>query len=71
MLRVAWRCDDPKVAGLVGRELVPLTLSGPAAGLSGMGRGMGGGPTELLGIWPTLVEKALVDPHVTVAIEEV
>lgn len=70
-LRVAWRCDDPKVAGLVGRELVPLTLSGPAAGLSGMGRGMGGGPaSELIGIWPTLVDKALVDSHVTVAVEE-
>jgi hypothetical protein len=71
-LRVAWRCDDPKVAGLVGRELVPLTLSGPAAGLTGMGRGMGGGaPSELLVIWPTLVDKALVDAHVTVAVEEV
>jgi hypothetical protein len=70
-LRVAWRCDDPKAAGLVGRELVPLTLSGPAAGLSGMGRGMGGGPaSELIGIWPTLVDKALVDSHVTVAVEE-
>ncbi len=71
-LRVAWRCDDPKIAALVGRELVPLSLSGPAAGLTGMGRGMGGGsPSELLGIWPTLVDKSLVDAHVTVALEEV
>jgi hypothetical protein len=69
VLRAAWRCADPKVAGLVGRELVPLTLSGPAAGMTGMGRG--GGPTELLGIWPTLVEKHLVDPDVTVVVEEV
>jgi acyclic terpene utilization AtuA family protein len=70
-LRVAWRCDDPKIAALVGREMVPLTLSGPSAGLTGMGRGMGGGgASELLGIWPTLVDKALVDAHVTVAVEE-
>jgi hypothetical protein len=71
-LRVAWRCDDPKVAALVGREMVPLTLSGPSAGLTGMGRGMGGGgASELLAIWPTLVDKSLVDTHVTVAVEEV
>jgi hypothetical protein len=70
-LRVAWRCHDPKVAALVGREMVPLTLSGPSAGLTGMGRGMGGGAaSELLGIWPTLVDKSLVDAHVTVAVEE-
>ena len=44
----------------------------PAAGLTGMGRGMGGGaPSELVGIWPALVDKALVDTHVTVAVEEV
>jgi hypothetical protein len=35
-----------------------------------MGRG-GARPTELLGIWPTLVEKDLVDPHVRVVLEEV
>ena len=56
VLRVAWRCADQRTAGLVGRELVPLTLSAPPAGFTGMGRG-GGGPTELLGIWPTLVDK--------------
>jgi hypothetical protein len=68
--RVAWRCADPETTGLVGREMVPLTLSAPPAGLTGMGRGAGR-PTELLGIWPTLVEKSLVDPHVTIAIEAV
>jgi hypothetical protein len=31
----------------------------------------GGAPSELLVIWPTLVDKALVDAHVTVAVEEV
>lgn len=68
--RVAWRCADRDTAGRVGRELVPLSLSGPPPGFTGMGRG-GGRPTELLGIWPTLVERELVDPHVTVTVEEV
>jgi hypothetical protein len=68
--RVAWRCADPQTAALVAREMVPLTLSAPPAGLTGMGRG-GGKPTELLGIWPTLIEKSLVDPHVSVTVEEV
>ena len=29
------------------------------------------GATELLGLWPTLVDKELVDPHVTVTVQEV
>jgi hypothetical protein len=68
--RIAWRCADATTAGLVGRELTPLTLSAPPAGMTGMGRGAGR-PTELLGIWPTLVEKSLVDPQVRVTVEEV
>jgi hypothetical protein len=71
VLRVAWCCDDQRAAGMVGRELVPLTLSAPPAGMTGMGRGGGGGATELLGIWPTLVDKATIDPHVTVTVQEV
>jgi len=70
LLRAAWRCADARTAALVGRELVPLTLSGPAAGMTGVGRG-GGGPSELLGLWPTLVEKTLVDPSVSIAVEKV
>jgi hypothetical protein len=71
VLRVAWRCADQRTAGGVGRELVPLTLSAPPAGMTGMGRGGGAGATELLGIWPTLVDKAAVDAHVTVTVQEV
>jgi hypothetical protein len=70
VLRVAWRCDDQRTAGLVGRELVPLTLSAPPAGLTGAGRGAGSA-TELLAIWPTLVDKARVDAHVKIVLEEV
>ena len=67
---MAWRCSDQRTAGLVGRELVPLTLSAPPAGLTGAGRG-GAGATELLSIWPTLVDKAVVDAEVRVIVEEV
>ena len=68
--RIAWRCADQKTAALVGRELVPLALSAPPAGMTGIGRG-GGAPSEQLGIWPTLVDKSLVDPHVTVVVEQI
>jgi hypothetical protein len=71
VLRAAWRCEDQAVAAKVGRKMVPLALSGPAAGLTGQGRAFGGSPTELLGLWPALVDKALVDGHVTVRVEEV
>jgi hypothetical protein len=71
VLRVAWRCDDERTAGLVAREMTPLTLSAPPAGLTGMGRGGVSGASELLTIWPTLVDKALVDPHVAVTLEKV
>jgi len=70
VVRIAWRCADDVTAGRVARELVPMSLSAPPAGFTGMGRG-GTRPTELLGIWPTLVEKDLVDEHVVVAVEEV
>jgi len=68
--RIAWRCADQRTAAMVGRELVPLALSAPPAGMTGIGKG-GGAPSELLGIWPALVEKSLVDPQVIVVVEEV
>jgi hypothetical protein len=71
VLRVAWRCADQRTAGVVGRELVPLTLSAPPAGMTGAGRGAGASASELLGIWPTLVDKKLVDSHVRVVLETV
>ena len=70
VLRVAWRCADQRTAGLVGRELVPLTLSAPPAGMGGAGRGAGSA-TELLSIWPTLIDKSVVDADVRVVLEEV
>jgi hypothetical protein len=71
MLRVAWRTDDRDVAGRIGRELVPLALSAPPWGLTGTGRGMGGSPIQLLGLWPTLVDKTVVDAGVRIDFQEV
>ena len=71
VMRVAWRCDDEATAAAVAREMAPLTLSAPPAGLTGMGRGGVSRASELLTIWPTLVDKSAVDPHVSVTIEEV
>ena len=68
-LRVAWRTDDQLAAALIGREMIPLALSAPPWGLSGTGRGMSGRPSQLLGLWPTLVDKSAIDPTVRVAME--
>jgi len=70
-LRVAWRCRDESAAAAVAREMTPLVLSGPAAGLTGMGASFGGKAREMLAIWPTLIPRTLVDPHVSVTVEPV
>jgi Acyclic terpene utilisation family protein AtuA len=64
LLRMAWRCADAQTAGRVGRELVPLALSAPPWGMTGAGRGMTGRPSQLLGLWPLLVPKGLVNEQV-------
>ncbi len=64
LLRMAWRCADAETARRVGRELVPLALSAPPWGMTGAGRGMTGRPSQLLGLWPALVQKDLVDEQV-------
>jgi len=39
--------------------------------MTGAGRGGGGSSTELLTIWPTLIDKTVVDSDVRVVLEEV
>jgi hypothetical protein len=51
--------------------MVPLALSAPPWGMTGTGRGMGGSPSELMGLWPTLVPKDLVDPGVRIDVVDV
>jgi len=59
----------PPVSGAQDSLLAVLSLL--SAGMTGAGRGAGSSATELLGIWPTLVRKELVDAHVRVVVEEV
>jgi hypothetical protein len=68
--RLAWRTADPESAGRPGREAGVLGLSGPPA-LSGMGRGGGRKPTQLLAVEPFFVDKNLVDAQVRVEVEEI
>jgi hypothetical protein len=66
--RLAWRCATPEAAGSVARGVGVLGLSGPPM-LSGVGRGRGGKPTQLLAVEPFLVDKATVDAQVRVDME--
>jgi hypothetical protein len=67
-LRMAVRSGDRAVAEKFARLFPPLGLSGPpfVGGYGGIAP-----PRELLGIWPTLVPRGLVEPHVAVHMVEV
>jgi hypothetical protein len=67
-LRIAIRCKDKRDADKLGRLLTPLGLSGPPfiGGANGISPSRG-----LLGIWPTLVPRGLVEEYIHVSVEEV
>jgi hypothetical protein len=67
--RLAWRAADAESAGRVTREIGVLGLSGPPT-ISGIGRGGGGRPTQLLSVEPFLVDRTLVDAQVRVEVAE-
>ena len=71
VLRIAWKCADAATAARVGREMAPLALSAPPAGMTTFGRAMGDRPSQLLALWPTLVERARIEKNVRVTVEEV
>jgi len=66
-LRVAVRTPDRRAAEQVSRLAVPLALGGPptASGFIGFDR-----VRQLLGLWPSLVDRDLVDAGVTVRVQE-
>lgn len=66
--RLAWRCADQDSAGAVGRGVGVLGLSGPPM-LSGVGRGGGAKPTQLLAVEPFYVGRDIVDAQVRVEVE--
>lgn len=66
-LRIAVRCADKKEAAKLGRLFPPLALSGPPfiGGAGGMVE-----PRGLLGIWPALAPRGIIDEFVRVSVEE-
>ena len=66
-LRIAVRCADKREAARLGRLIPPLALSGPPfiGGAGGMLE-----PHGLLGIWPTLAPRAIIEEYVRVSVEE-
>lgn len=64
VLRMGVKGQDQKKIDRFGMELVPLVTSGPP-GVTGFA---GGRPkaTEIIGFWPALVGKRLIEPKVTV-----
>lgn len=67
-LRIAVRCKEKRDADKLGRLLTPLGLSGPPfiGGASGITASRG-----LLGIWPTLVPRGVIEEYISVSVEEV
>jgi len=66
-VRIAVRCVDRKEAAKLGRLIPPLGLSGPP--FIGGGGGMME-PRGLLGIWPTLAPRSVIEEYVRVSVEE-
>ncbi len=66
-LRIAVRCASRQEAAKLGRLFPPLALSGPPfiGGAGGMLE-----PRGLLGIWPTLAPRALIEEYVSVSVED-
>ncbi|HJT59441.1 MAG TPA: acyclic terpene utilization AtuA family protein [Ktedonobacteraceae bacterium] len=66
-LRIAVRCKDKKEAAKLGRLFPPLALSGPPfiGGAGGMME-----PRGLLGIWPTLAPRDIIEEYVRVSVEQ-
>ena len=66
-LRIAVRCADKREAATLGRLFPPLALSGPPfiGGAGGMME-----PRGLLGIWPTLAPRGIIEEYVRVSVEE-
>src|SRR6266852_5311105 len=66
-LRIAVRCADKREAAKLGRLIPPLALSGPPfiGGAGGMME-----PRGLLGIWPTLAPRSIIEEYLLDTVEE-
>jgi hypothetical protein len=70
IVRVMFTASEPETLKTAVRRAMALGLSGPA-GMAVSGATVGAEPRPLLGLWPALVDRALVEPGVSVAIVEV
>lgn len=68
--RVMFTANDQDTLKTAVRRAMALGLSGPA-GMSVSSTSVGADPRTLLGLWPALVRRELVEPGVTVTISEV
>ena len=70
IVRVMFSADDADTLKAAVRRAMALGLSGPA-GMSVSGMTVGADPRPLLGLWPALIRREVVEPHVAVTLTEV
>jgi hypothetical protein len=70
IVRVVFTAGDADTLKAAVRRALALGLSGPA-GMSVSGTTVGAEPRPLLGLWPALIRRELVEPQVTVTVVEI
>jgi hypothetical protein len=70
IVRVLFTATDQDTLKTAARRAMTLGLSGPA-GMAVSGQSVGADPRPLLGLWPALVARKTVEPHITVTVTEV
>jgi hypothetical protein len=70
VVRVMFTASDQEAPKTAVRRAMALGLSGPA-GMSVSGTSVGADPRPLLGLWPALVRRELVEPGIRVEVTEV
>jgi hypothetical protein len=70
VVRVMFTADDQQTLKTAVRRAMALGLSGPA-GMAVSGTSVGADPRYLLGLWPALIRRALVEPRIKVEMQTV
>lgn len=70
VVRVMFTAADQDALKTAVRRAMALGLSGPA-GMAVSGTSVGADPRPLLGLWPALIRRELVEPGVSIAMSEV
>ena len=69
-VRVMFTADDQQTLKTAVRHAMALGLSGPA-GMAVSGTSVGADPRYLLGLWPALIRRDLVEPEIKVEVQTV